>query len=135
MVIVVAVASPAIEVDRSQWPILLARVNGQPTDEEFEAYLAELERALDSGVRYASVVSTARNAPMTRARHAKMQAKWIAEREALIAERCAAVAFVLPSAVMRGVLRAILAMQRMPSPYKVFEDEAEGIAWVREQLG
>lgn len=112
----------------------MARWVGQPTDEEFQAYLDEYNAVLRRRLPYASVTITMPHTPMTKARHARMQAKWMADQEEPIREFCAGAALVLPSPVMRGVLRAILSMQKMPIPYKVFREEDEGIRWALERL-
>lgn len=113
---------------------MIGRVVGQPTDEDFKAYLADFDAVLNRGLPYASIMITKPHTPMTKARHARMQASWLATNEQRIRDLCAGAAFVLPSPVMRGVLRAILKMQGLPVPYKVFREEEEGIRWALERL-
>lgn len=122
-------------MERDRWPVLVVRMVGQPTDDEFAAYLDDYETIMSEHDRYGIVYVTMPDAPMTTSRHARMQAKWIAAHEEEIRQRCARVGFVLPSPLMRGVLRAILAMQSMPVPYRVFDDEELAIAWVNELAG
>lgn len=127
--------SKSIHMERERWPVLVVRMVGQPTDDEFAAYLDAYEGLMGEHDRYGIVYVTMPNAPMTKSRHARMQAKWIAAHEDEIRRRCVGVGFVLPSPIMRGVLRAILAMQSMPVPYRVFDDEEMAIAWVNELVG
>jgi hypothetical protein len=42
-------------------------------------------------------------------------------------------AFVAPSAMIRGMVRAVLYIQPLPVPYAVFTELDEGIAWARER--
>jgi hypothetical protein len=121
--------------DERDWPILRCYVSGEASDEEFDAYLAQCERNLRRGERYAFVVITAPDTPMTKGRHARLQADFIKRHRELIARQIAGQAFVLPSAVMRGVLRAILSMTTMPTPFAICATEAEAVEWARGELG
>ncbi len=125
-----------IEFDDGRLPLLL-KVHfkiGVPTDAEFEAYLARYDTYLRQWERFSVMFVTAPSMPMTKPRHAKMQATWMKAHEALIRQRVRGAAFVLPSPVARGVLRAILRMQGMPTAHAVFRDEGEAVAWI-ESLG
>ena len=123
-----------ITFDEGSWPLMVIRFSGSPTDEQFQAYLDRYERYLEKDQRYALVLVTEPNAPMTKSKHARMQAAWINEHYSRLGERCLGLAFVLPSPMMRGVLKAILSMQRLPVDYAVHGTEAEGREWANNQL-
>lgn len=125
----------AIEFDEGGWPVLVVRFHAQPTDDEFEAYLARYDEIIQSAKRYSIVYVTMPTAPMIKAKHARMQAKWIKEHQDVIGRICTGVAFVLPSVVMRGALKAIMRMAPMPVDFTVLDSEAEGVRWARESLG
>ena len=71
---------------------------------------------------------------MTRPKHARSQADFMARNRVAMARYVVGVGFVLPSLVTRGVLKAILKWQPMPCAHKVFQDEQEGAAWVRARI-
>jgi hypothetical protein len=121
--------------DERDWPVMVIRFSGAPTDAEFEAYLERYETYLQREDRYGLVMVTEPNSPMTKSKHARMQAAWIKERYDRLSERCVGIAFVLPSPMMRGVLKAILAMQSLPVPYSVSATEEPARKWVRSRLG
>ncbi len=127
-------ARGTIEIDDSRWPLMWVRFMGAPTDEEFQGYLDTYDTILLRGQRYVILLSTDPDMPMTKPRHAKMQAAWLKERAPELTRLCMGCAFSLPAPVARGVLRAILGIQRLPMPYEVFRDDASAIAWCEEAL-
>ncbi len=72
--------------------------------------------------------------PMTPPRHVRLQAEFMKNYREKIEQRVIAVAFSLPSPLMRGVLRGVLMLQPMPCPHTVVGTEAEGVAWVKARL-
>lgn len=126
--------TPAIELDRKQGLVVIVRFLRGATDEEFAQYLTEYTSILESEPRFGAVFVTAPNSPMTPGRHVRMQAEFMKNYRALIQERVVAVAFALPSPLMRGVLRGVLMLQPMPCPHTVLGTEAEGVAWLKARL-
>ena len=125
----------SIVFDDSAWPLLRITFQGATTDEEFEAYLRRYDDDyLSRNETYAVNLITVPELGMAKAAHAKMQGKWIAEREETIGRLCAGLAFVLQSPLQRGVLRAMLSIQGFPCPYKTFKTVSEGEVWLNEQL-
>jgi hypothetical protein len=124
----------SIRFDETQWPILIIRFSGSPTDDEFTQYLQRYETYMHGEARYAVMLVTEPHASMTKARHAKQQARWIGANQSRIRRHCVGTAFVLPSSLMRGVLRAILSMQSMPVEYAVFSTESQASTWCRARL-
>lgn len=123
-----------IEFDDAGWPLLHITMTGRPTDEQFRDYLVRYSGYLERERPYALMISTPQGMPISKPAHVKMQAEWIKQNREALARLCAGIAFVLPSPAMRGVLRAIVSLQKIPSPYEVFRSEAEGLAWAGAQL-
>ena len=71
---------------------------------------------------------------MPTGRQARLQANWMRDNEAQIRQRTLGIAFVISSPAVRGVLKAILALQSMPAPYRVESTAADAEAWLRERL-
>jgi hypothetical protein len=120
--------------DERDWPLMVIRFSGAPTDAEFEAYLERYEGYLNREDRYGLVMVTEPNSPMTKSKHARMQAAWIKERFDRLSSRCVGIAFVLPSPMMRGVLKAILAMQTLPVRHFVASQEGPAREWIQSRL-
>ena len=126
----------AIEFDESDWPLLRINFTAGPNDEEFDAYLRRYDEVyVRRGQRYGLMMVVHAGMPMTKTAHAKQQAEWIGNNEDVVRRLCAGIAFVLPSPLHRGVLRAILWMQGLPVPYKVFDDPQTGRVWLQGLLG
>lgn len=123
-----------IEIDRSQPLLVVVRFHAAATDGEFEAYLDQYRRIVETEPRFGAVYVTAPDLPMTPPRQVRAQARFIKAAAAQIRERVVGVAFSLPNPLMRGVLRGVLVLQPMPCPHTVVGTEAEGVSWVRARL-
>jgi hypothetical protein len=127
-------AQPAIEIDRSQPLLVVVRFLRGPSDQEFEQYLVDYRRVLESPGRFGAVYVTAPNLPLTPPRQVRKQVQFMKDCRSLMEQRVVGVAFSLPSPLMRSVLRGILMMQPMPCPHTVVATEPEGVSWVRARL-
>ncbi len=127
-------APSSIEIDTSQPSLVVVRYHRVPSDEDFEQYLAEYLRLLQSASRVGAVYVTPADLPLTPPRHVRLQARFMKQHGAVIREHVVGVAFALPSPLIRGVLRATLMLQTMPCPHVVVATEAEGVAWVKARL-
>jgi hypothetical protein len=61
-------------------------------------------------------------------------AEWMKGYDALIRERTVGCAFVLPSALQRGILTAILWIQPMACPHTIVGTLDEALEWTRGKL-
>jgi len=122
-----------IEVDESGFPLVIARFRDQSSDDEFAAYLKDLDQLFTRRQHFALVIDTTsrRDTPPL---HRRMQADWMRDRAMLIRLFNVGTALVVPSMVQRGVLTAILWMQPMPCPHYTCETAPEAIRWCRAQL-
>lgn len=102
--------------------------HGLLTDAEFEEQLAFLDRLLQQGRRFGLVVDTHHQRMMPIAQ-VRRQAVHLQASTELARRWCAGVALVIPSAVIRGVLKVVMGIAPMPVRYGLFEREAEAVAW------
>ncbi len=125
--------SGKITIDETSKPIYVVSFEGLPTDAEFESFLKRLgaitERANDKALVF-DASRTGATPPSQR----KRMAQWMKEYDALIRERTAGCAFVLPSALQRGILTAILWVQPMACPHAIFGTPEEALHWTRGML-
>jgi hypothetical protein len=123
-----------IIVDDSRRPIVTVRFIGSVTDEEFHAYLREMEeRVLGRKQPYVSIYDATLAVP-TPATQRKMQAEWLRQHRDILVRCSLGVAFVIRSPLVRGVLTAILWMQPLEWPHVVVPTVADAEAWVRARL-
>ena len=125
--------SSAYEFDESQWPHLRLVMIRKPSDDEFSAYLDEYETYLTRSDRYGVLYDVDPSVGMISVAQARMQANWMKHNASRLRLRCFGVAFVLPSAVHRGVLKAIFKMQPIPTDYRVVRTLDEAHLWLSDQ--
>jgi hypothetical protein len=119
--------------DRTQLPIITITFTGEKeTKENFELYLQELGNNYDSKEKFALVFELSK-APIPNVSYQLKQATWMKEHENLIQTYCLGVAYVIPSAVIRNVLKFVFSVQKNPVQFKVFSTYPEGEKWAREQ--
>ncbi len=107
--------------------------NGQVTDEQFRAYLSALSALMGRG-GWRVLVYDARLAAPAPASQRRMQAEWMKLNDAGVRRSTAGIAFVIPSAVVRGVLTAIFWLQPLACPHLVTESFEEAFRWARGKL-
>ncbi len=121
-------------VDRDQFPLVVITFTGaKPTPANFRQYLDELYANYERKQPLA-LVFDATSATVPGISYQKQQAEWMREHQNLIQSYCRGIAYVIPSAVIRNVLKLIFKIQRDPVPSKVFSSQEEGLAWANAQL-
>lgn len=115
-------------------PLYIVTFTGKVSDAEFDAYLRELSTLTERPGRRAMVYD-ARLATPSPASQRQMQAAWMKRFDADVRNKTAGIAFVLPSALMRGMLTAILWLQPLACPHHVTTDFTDGVGWARARLG
>lgn len=121
-------------VDRERFPLVLVTFTGaKATATNFQQYLDELYANYDRKQPFI-LVFDATSATVPGISYQKQQAAWTSEHRDLIETYCLGIAYVIPSAVIRNVLKLILKIQRDPVPSKVFSNREKGVAWAQTQL-
>jgi hypothetical protein len=120
-------------MDRSTWPVVTVTFLDRPTDEEFEAYLRELEALYENEEPF-GLVFDARNAAYLPRSYRQRQADWIDANRDMIERYLAGTAYVIDSVLLRNVLRAIFALQEQPVPYTVEGAMQDAYDWVGRRL-
>ena len=123
-----------IQVDDSRFPLVVVRFVGPNTDEEFRSYLQAMDRLLEDSRGFYGLLYDATEARMPSGRQSRMQTAWMEANEDAIRRSSVGTAFVISSVAIRGVLRAILMMQSMSTPYRVEATVAAAEAWLRDCL-
>ncbi len=122
-------------IDMSFMPIFMVVHEGQLTDQEFADYLAETERSLyGPESRKRVLIQDARNAGQSPPTQRKMQAEWLKKHEARLRNIALGTAFVIDSALVRGILTAILWLQPLPMPHEVCGTIEEALDWADKRL-
>jgi len=128
-------AMGAVRFDRSRWPIVVAELEGKPSDDDVGEYLRGLRQLLDEEPRTRGVliVDLTRAAPAT-SEQRKRVGEWMRQHRDALAVRGLGSAFVIPSPVFRFVLSSVFLIQRPPMEYTVVATLAEALTWARGRL-
>jgi hypothetical protein len=122
-----------VDIDERAWPLVVFRFRGRTTMEELERYLQRQEAMLARQQPMASLV-LAEEAKLWETPVMRRQAEWIKARKDELRRLSLGAALVIPSPVIRGMLKAILWIQPMPQPHTVVATPEEGLRWLREQV-
>jgi hypothetical protein len=122
-----------MSVDESQWPIAVITVenlDAQTNRRMLDACSSMLKRHERHAVVF--VLNATRIPDVGSVR---ISAKWLEEHDDDLARYAVGVAFVIPSAVIRGSLKAIFHLKRPPMPIEVVTELGEAKAWCEARLG
>lgn len=130
--------TPEIHVDDLRFPLVTVSFYGAVSDKDFDNYLLTLDRltlrALRDRKRVAFVMDTRRAATTPPSQRRKM-GEWMKLNDEATRATCAGFAFVMDSAIQRGMLTAVLWIHPLPAPHFICALPGEAAAWCREQLG
>ena len=120
--------------DTSRWPLVVVTPASDPmTDAEFASYLDWMDKLFLRGGKFAVLLDSRRAPPLPAKRR-----QIIGQRHKAVVDRhpgrLVAFAFVISSAVQRGIFTAILWITRGSETTRVFSSLSEGEAWLISQL-
>lgn len=124
----------SIIVDDSRYPLLFVTFHGLPSEDEFERYLVRIDEIrIQRGGVTATIMDATRSRGAT-PKQRRRQAEWLKSNFAVLERTSAGTAFVIDSAIVRGVLTAILWVQPMPGPYTIVATVGEAERWAIANL-
>ncbi|MCC6807637.1 MAG: hypothetical protein IT381_09455 [Deltaproteobacteria bacterium] len=122
-----------IAVDESRYPVVTMTFPELPSDEDIQDFIAVNLRLLAKKERHATVVDMrpiAEAAPQQR----RMTADYVRQNYAALQQWRAGVAFVSSSRFTRGIVAAVMWLQRPPYEWAVVASVEAGIAWCEARL-
>jgi hypothetical protein len=115
-----------ILVDSTEYPFVEVRF-GRHSDADYDAYFEEMTQIAERpGPRVLLVDCTSSSVPSAAMR--RRLVAWNVSHRVRIRESVGGVAFVIPSAVIRGVLTAMLWVQPIEAPYVIVKTRRDGLA-------
>jgi len=121
-------------IDSSKFPLINVVFSGnEATDENFKYYLDELKEIYNKQIKIA-IIFDATSAIIPGINYQRLQAKWLKENEELMVNYCLGTAYIIPSLIIRNVLKAIFTFQKQPVDYKICKNEKEANEWVNIKL-
>jgi hypothetical protein len=115
------------------WPLLTFVFRDHVSEADFDAYLTAYERVIARGDHWVSIFD-ARDVKPLEAKLVRRQAEWIKRHAEVLTARNLGIAFVIPSPMIRGVLKAILWLQPLPQQHVVVANMDAAHAWCELQL-
>jgi hypothetical protein len=119
--------------DDSSWPLLGVRLSGEPSRQEFEAYLAKSSQYLRRGERHVCIFD-ARALRLLSNEQRQRQAEWLKANAALMRQRLLGVAYVITSPVIRLTMSVIFHFEALPVPYAIRSSLSDAGAWAALRL-
>lgn len=123
----------SIHLDDSKFPLIVVTFSGSTSDADFETYLTDLTRvSMRDGPK--AFLFDARAATSTPPSQRKRMAHWMMHDMTKARGGFACVAFVFSSAVVRGVLTAILWLAPMRLKHGIFAEIGEANQFCLTQI-
>jgi hypothetical protein len=119
--------------DTSEWPIAQFRFIGRLNPTEREQYLSDADTLIARNEAYACVLD-GRHMIMPDSELVRRQSQWIRDNRAAMARLNRGTAFITASAMIRGLVNAVLFFQPFPAPHAFFGTVPEGMSWARARL-
>jgi hypothetical protein len=122
-----------IEIDESEWPVVVVRWQGRPSDSSLVAGLARMDGLLARGERFAMVVDTRGGEGLTPEQRKMLLAHM--KRNVELNTKFLVQAFVANDLLSRSLYWGVQLLMPSPFPSKVFGDFGAARAWAIEVLG
>jgi len=127
---------PRARTTLDYWPVVVNIVENGYDLSETEVLLVANETALARGPQFVTIRDCRKLNQQATALQRKRLAQWQDDNWTLIQERCLGVANIMPSPVVRGVMRAVFWMSTPPIREEVFDTTEEAVAaafrWAHE---
>jgi hypothetical protein len=118
------------EFDTEAWPIVQFRFIGRLEPSDIERYFRDADEIVHGNRSYACVMDGL-TMLIPEVEFVRRQAQWIRANDADMRRVNRGIAFIATSAVVRGLVRAVLHLSPIPVPYEVFSELGDGMAWAR----
>lgn len=119
---------------RSDTHLMVVTYDGVVGDAEFAQHLEGLTQLLAERAHSVATILDASTAGVNPATQRRMQAEWLKAHDSVLQATGLGTAIVIRSALVRGILTAILWMAPIPGDHVVFPTYAEAEEWALRQI-
>lgn len=126
-------ATPFCTFDDSLWPLLMLRVVGEASSQQFEEYLKVSASYFQRGEPYV-IVSDLLQAGMVSAELRHRQAEWTTQHEGLMRKTLLGNVFVINAPFIRLGLNIVLYLKPPSFPYTVVPRMEPALEWAAVRL-
>jgi hypothetical protein len=122
----------AYEYDISAWPVVQFKFVGRLDEADIERYFRDGDAIVRGDRSYACVMDGLAML-IPEVDFVRRQSQWIKRNEEDMRRVNRGIAFVATSAVVRGLVRAVLHLSPLPVPHAVFSELSEAMQWARQR--
>ncbi len=123
-----------VAIDKSKFPVIALQFgNFEPSAQQFEEYLDEMQKLYESEEKYVIIFDSSKSQYLSTENRIK-QGVWMKKNDALTKEKVLGLAFVVPSIMIRMLLNAIFLIQKPSVDYKVCTKMEEAVEWAEEKV-
>ncbi len=119
--------------DDSHWPLLINRLAGEASNQEFEDYLARATRSMDRRQPHVLVVDLSQAAGLSPEQRKRLE-QWSQQHDEAMRHTVVGAAYITPTAVVRLALSVLLYVRRPSYPYVIVSREEQAFAWAIHRL-
>jgi hypothetical protein len=121
-------------IDATDSPkIKITFTGNQATKENFTLYLEEIKQIYDLKEQVV-LIFDATDAVLPGINYQIMQANWLKKNKELMINYCLGTVYIIQSAIIRNILKAIFAIQKQPVDYIVCKNETEANDWINKKI-
>lgn len=124
----------AIHVDESLWPLLLLRIEGTPSPQQFEAYLTRMSGYLERRERHVVILDLLSTSIVGLQERCEQQSAWMRQHEAQLRQWPLGVAVITDAIALRLLVRVVLHRGPLSLPHLMVSRLAEAVVWAAERL-
>jgi hypothetical protein len=121
-----------LRIDTSHWPIVLTIFNGQQTEAEVDAYIAQMDAIYDRHEPFIGASFMLRY--RSDLKQLRRIAEWTRKRADVVERHCQALVIVAPSAAFRFIFSSFLMIQPVSMPYTIVADTDAAADWLEREL-
>ncbi|AKJ05895.1 hypothetical protein ATI61_110358 [Archangium gephyra] len=128
-----SVSRGVASIDDSHWPLLITRIAGEMSNQEFDDYLARSIRTMGRGQPHVLVVDLSQAVGMSPEQRQRLE-QWSREHDEAMQRTVVGAAYITPTAVVRLALSVLLYVRRPSYPYVIVTREQQALEWAIKRL-
>jgi len=119
--------------DDSLWSLMVVRLSGEPSSQEFERYLARATQYLQRHDRHVCIFDVSK-LHLLSTEQRQRQAEWLKTHEMLMRQTLLGIAYVVTSATVRLTLGVIFHFKPPPVPFTLVPHMEAAGTWAAQRL-
>ncbi len=119
--------------DDSLWPLMVVRLTGELSPQEFERYLSRSTQYLQHKERHVCIFDVS-GLHLFSTEQRQRQVEWLKANDVLMRQKLLGIAYVVTSATIRLTMSVIFHFKQPPVPFTLVTSLGEAGAWAAMRL-